>query len=161
MSNTKNLREFHEKIGAPIANKPTIPLVDWRFNRFLSILQNAAGSIILEHEGLRTGSAPKDTELLILRCRLMIEELYEFAQAASDRNLIQMADSLADLEYVVRGTGITYGIDLDAVHEIVHRSNMSKTGMDQHSKGGKGEGYVSPEKAIGEYLTSQGTPEHS
>ena len=37
---------------------------------------------------------------------------------------------LADIAYVVYGTALTYGIDLDSALREVHRSNMSKLGND-------------------------------
>lgn len=41
-----------------------------------------------------------------------------------------VADALADIVYVVYGTALTYGIDLDSVLREVHRANMSKLGAD-------------------------------
>ncbi len=35
---------------------------------------------------------------------------------------------MADLLYVVYGTAVSYGIDMDPVFREVHRSNMSKVG---------------------------------
>lgn len=64
--------------------------------------------------------------LLRLRERLLDEEATEFAHAAHRRDLVGMADALADVVYVAYGTAITLGIDLDAVLDEVHRSNMSK-----------------------------------
>ena len=41
-----------------------------------------------------------------------------------------MADALTDINYVTYGAGHTFGIDLNACCEEVHRSNMSKLGAD-------------------------------
>ena len=68
--------------------------------------------------------------LLELRTRLLDEETAEFAAAAAQRDLVGMADALADVVYVAYGTAVTVGIDLDAVLEEVHRSNMSKLDQD-------------------------------
>ena len=65
-----------------------------------------------------------------LRKRLMREELDEVCAAIDSGDLIEVADGLADLLYVVYGTAITFGIDLDAVVREVHRSNMTKLGPD-------------------------------
>lgn len=67
-----------------------------------------------------------DKQLLALRTALLDEEAAEFADAAACRNLVGMADALADVVYVSYGTAVTLGIDLDAVLREVHRSNMSK-----------------------------------
>jgi predicted HAD superfamily Cof-like phosphohydrolase len=47
-----------------------------------------------------------------------------------DNNLVEVADALTDLLYVVYGAGHAYGIDLDKCFDEVHRSNMSKLGLD-------------------------------
>jgi predicted HAD superfamily Cof-like phosphohydrolase len=67
-----------------------------------------------------------DRPLIELRTRLLDEEAAEFAAAAAQRDLVGMADALADVVYVAYGTALTVGIDLDAVLDEVHRSNMSK-----------------------------------
>ena len=41
-----------------------------------------------------------------------------------------VAEAVADIVYVVYGTALTYGIDLDPVLREVHRANMSKLGAD-------------------------------
>jgi predicted HAD superfamily Cof-like phosphohydrolase len=58
------------------------------------------------------------------------EEVGEFVAASEKGDLVGIADALADIVYVVYGTALTYGIDLDAVLREVHRSNMSKLGSD-------------------------------
>lgn len=65
-------------------------------------------------------------ELLRLRERLLDEEAGEFALASHRRDLIGMADALADVVYVAYGTAATLGLDLDLVLDEVHRANMSK-----------------------------------
>lgn len=69
-------------------------------------------------------------ELVALRLRLLAEESGELAQATAAGDLVAIADALADITYVVFGTAVTYGIDLDAVVREVHRSNMSKLDAD-------------------------------
>lgn len=61
-----------------------------------------------------------------LRRKLLIEEYGEYLDAVEDQNLVEIADALADMVYVIYGTALTYGIDLDAVLSEVHRSNMTK-----------------------------------
>lgn len=70
-------------------------------------------------------AAPDD--LIELRRRLQEEELEELVEAMEARDIVGIADALADLLYVVYGTAVSYGIDLDAVFAEVHRSNMTKT----------------------------------
>jgi len=65
-----------------------------------------------------------------LRVRLLREEVREYSDAVAAGDLVEVADGLADIVYVVFGTALAHGIDLDAVLEEVHRSNMSKLGED-------------------------------
>lgn len=61
-----------------------------------------------------------------LRVALIEEELAEFRNAGDAHDLVEIADALADLLYVVYGAGVTYGIDLEPIFREIHRSNMSK-----------------------------------
>lgn len=65
-----------------------------------------------------------------LRLELMREERAEVDEAIHIGLFRDIAKELADELYVVYGTAVTYGIDLDAVFEEVHQSNMSKLGED-------------------------------
>jgi predicted HAD superfamily Cof-like phosphohydrolase len=75
-------------------------------------------------------SADIDHALARLRVALLEEEVGEFVAASERRDLLGIADALADIVYVAYGTALTYGIDLDAVLQEVHQSNMSKLGSD-------------------------------
>jgi predicted HAD superfamily Cof-like phosphohydrolase len=70
---------------------------------------------------------PPDSDL---RTRLLAEEVQEYYDAVEAGDVVEVADALADIAYVVFGTALVHGIDLDAVLEEVHRSNMSKLGDD-------------------------------
>jgi predicted HAD superfamily Cof-like phosphohydrolase len=61
-----------------------------------------------------------------LRVNLIQEDLLELDIALNDRDLVETADALADLLYVVLGTAVACGIDLGPVFAEVHRSNLSK-----------------------------------
>jgi len=63
-----------------------------------------------------------------LRIRLIQEEFEELKEALIDGDLESISKELADLLYVVYGTAVSYGIDMDPVFREVHRSNMSKVG---------------------------------
>lgn len=71
-----------------------------------------------------------EPSLEILRISLLEEEVGELVAAINARDLTGIADALADITYVVYGTALAYGIDLDSVLGEVHRSNMSKLGHD-------------------------------
>ncbi len=74
-----------------------------------------------------TPSVP-DEPTQILRNRLIQEEFEEFQEAMDRKDLPNMAKELADLLYVVYGTAVSLGIDIEPVFKEVHRSNMSKVG---------------------------------
>jgi predicted HAD superfamily Cof-like phosphohydrolase len=78
----------------------------------------------------RSPSAEIDDALVSLRVDLLEEEVAEFVTASGKRDLVGIADALADILYVVYGTALTYGIDLGPVISEVHRSNMSKLDSD-------------------------------
>lgn len=102
-----------------------------------------------QHFGLPARHTPVDrlaqTEV-DLRRRLLTEEYREYLTAADADDLVSVADALADMVYVIYGTALHYGIDLDAVIAEVHRSNMTKTGHDG-GKAVKGPGYQPPDLA--------------
>lgn len=65
-------------------------------------------------------------ELADVRARLHAEENAELIAAIRRGDLAEIAQELADVVYVAYGTAISYGIDLDAAVDAVHRANMSK-----------------------------------
>lgn len=63
-----------------------------------------------------------------LRIRLIQEEFDELKESMAEGNLAALAKEMADLLYVVYGTAVSYGIDMEPVFREVHRSNLSKVG---------------------------------
>jgi predicted HAD superfamily Cof-like phosphohydrolase len=70
--------------------------------------------------------ASEDTRRL--RIRLIQEEFDELKESMMEGNLAALAKEMADLLYVVYGTAVSYGIDMEPVFREVHRSNLSKVG---------------------------------
>jgi predicted HAD superfamily Cof-like phosphohydrolase len=77
---------------------------------------------------VREGPSGLDEETKRLRIRLIQEEFDELKESMAMGNLASVAKEMADLLYVVYGTAVSYGIDMDPVFREVHRSNMSKVG---------------------------------
>ena len=71
-----------------------------------------------------------DAETRKMRLDLIEEELEELKDACFNKDMVEVADALADLLYVVYGAGHAFGIDLDDSFREVHVSNMSKLGED-------------------------------
>jgi len=69
-----------------------------------------------------------DERTRALRERLIQEEFEELKEAMAKHDLACIAKELADLLYVVYGTAVSYGIDMNPVFREVHHSNMSKIG---------------------------------
>jgi predicted HAD superfamily Cof-like phosphohydrolase len=65
-----------------------------------------------------------------LRLDLIEEELDELHLGIDNQDIVEVADALTDLLYVVYGAGHAFGIDLDECFQEVHQSNMSKLGED-------------------------------
>lgn len=61
-----------------------------------------------------------------LRITLIQEELNELSIALTEENLQEAYDATIDLMFVVIGTGVAMGLDLEYGFQEVFRSNMSK-----------------------------------
>lgn len=63
-----------------------------------------------------------------LRISLLQEELIELSDAIKENNLIEIADAFCDLQYVLTGAILEFGMGDKFVEMFneVHRSNMSK-----------------------------------
>ena len=79
---------------------------------------------------VKTKSSFPNEKIIQLRYDLIKEELDELSLAIKEKDIIEVADALTDLLYVVYGAGHSFGIDLDKCFEEVQRSNMSKLGED-------------------------------
>ena len=67
-----------------------------------------------------------------LRVNLIAEELEELQQAIADNDPLEVLDALIDLQYVLDGAFLSFGLHdvKDEAFNEVHRSNMSKLGAD-------------------------------
>ncbi|MFI1770769.1 hypothetical protein [Thalassobellus citreus] len=67
-----------------------------------------------------------------LRFNLMKEENEEYFEAANNNDLVEVADALGDMLYILCGTIIEHGMQhkIEEVFEEIQRSNMSKLGED-------------------------------
>jgi predicted HAD superfamily Cof-like phosphohydrolase len=72
-----------------------------------------------------------------LRVRLIAEELTELQDAYDSKNIIDVADAIADLLYVVYGTAVAHGINIKPIFTAVHNNNMEKIIHGHKDEGGK------------------------
>ena len=70
----------------------------------------------------------------LLRFNLMKEENEEYLEAANANDLVEVADALGDMLYILAGTIIEHGMQykIAEVFDEIQRSNMSKLGEDGH-----------------------------
>jgi predicted HAD superfamily Cof-like phosphohydrolase len=69
---------------------------------------------------------------LKLRYDLMAEENDEYFEAAQNNDLVEVADALGDMLYILCGTILEHGMQykIEEVFNEIQRSNMSKLGAD-------------------------------
>jgi predicted HAD superfamily Cof-like phosphohydrolase len=87
-----------------------------------------------------------------LRFELMKEENEEYLEAVQNNDIIEIADALGDMLYILCGTIIEHGLQhkIEAVFDEIQRSNMSKLGEDgkpiyrEDGKVMKGPNYFKP-----------------
>lgn len=106
MSNFHKVYEFHKAFGAAIND-------EWTFEHLLlrqKLIQEEALEVWVEFDDVLN-----DPEV-------------KFPVSTLDKK--KLTKELCDLLYVIYGTGITLGIDLNRAFDQVHRSNMSKLGDD-------------------------------
>ena len=99
---------------------------------------------------VKTKASFPSEKIVQLRYDLIKEELDELSVAINDKDIVEVADALTDLLYVVYGAGHSFGIDLDKCFAEVQRSNMSKLDKDgkpiynENGKVMKGPNYSKP-----------------
>ena len=105
----------------------------------------------IESAELPTVSISQNT--VLLRHNLMKEENEEYLEAAQNHDLVEVADALGDMLYILCGTILSHGMQ-DKINEVfneIQRSNMSKLGADgkpiyrEDGKVLKGPNYFKPD----------------
>lgn len=63
-----------------------------------------------------------------LRITLLQEELNELKEAINNKDIVEIADALGDIEYVLVGTILEFGLgnQFKKAFDKIHKSNMSK-----------------------------------
>lgn len=96
----------------------------------------------LDYNSKPTIPKPKTIEL---RKKLIMEEIAELIEAITSNSLKDIAKELADSLYVLYGTAVSYGLDIDEIFDRVHKSNMTKShDKTSYGKIKKGSNYIPP-----------------
>lgn len=116
---------------------------------------------IENNESPTVSLAPEEIDL---RYKLMREENEEYLDAAKQGDLVEVADALGDMLYILCGTMLKHGVQdkMAEVFEEIQRSNMSKLGPGgnpiyrEDGKVLKGPDYFKPNLAaiLGEKLSA-------
>ena len=100
-------------------------------------MQNQLKSVKIFHEafGIKISNKPTlelSKDILKLRHSLMQEENNEYLKAVDEKNLIEVADALGDMLYILCGTILTHGFQnlIEDIFDEIQSSNMSKLGDD-------------------------------
>lgn len=100
-------------------------------------MEDKLKAVMAFHTAYKLGfsDVPKATlglEKNLLRYKLMREENEEYLEAANSGDLVEVADALGDLLYILCGTIIEHGLQhkIDEVFSEIQRSNMSKLDED-------------------------------
>ncbi len=89
----------------------------------------------------------------ILRYNLMKEENEEYLEAVQNNDIVEIADALGDMLYILCGTILEHGLQykIEEVFDEIQRSNMSKLGANglpiyrEDGKVMKGPDYFKPD----------------
>lgn len=136
MNSYERVREFMETFGHPVYDKPTvIEDSDWEKMR-LALIQEEFSEL------LDACGYPESAR--------WVRDVVLIKDPEIDTNVVEAADALGDLEYVINGMALGMGIPLPEIVEEIHRSNMTKLGPDgkpiyrEDGKILKGEDYEPP-----------------
>ena len=121
-------------------------------------MKNKIAAVELFHRSFGLGISDKPKADLgidknLLRFNLMDEENKEYFEAAKRDDLVEVADALGDMLYILCGTILEHGMQykIEEVFEEIQKSNMSKLGADgkpiyrDDGKVLKGPGYFKPD----------------
>ncbi|WP_299012844.1 nucleoside triphosphate pyrophosphohydrolase family protein [uncultured Polaribacter sp.] len=100
-------------------------------------MKNKIAAVQKFHKAFGAGIKHKPTASIgedrnLLRFNLMKEENEEYLEAAKNNDLVEVADALGDMLYILCGTIVEHGMQekIEEVFNEIQRSNMSKLGED-------------------------------
>lgn len=111
--------EFHQAFGHPVHYHPTLATPALRELRIkliaeeLTELCEATGVSLVLHVGVSRRRA-----------------ILDVWASGESLNMVEAADALGDLRYVVDGANLVFGFPGEEILNAIHQSNMSKLGAD-------------------------------
>lgn len=125
----QRVQEFHRVYGVKAPDIPTIPdpdvirlrlslLFEECHELFTEVVEDGAYKTVYNHSLLSLLDELKHGEIPI--------------KDKDDINIVEVADALADIDYVNNGAADMFGLPFDEIKQEVHRSNMSK--LDDNGK---------------------------
>lgn len=112
----EQVRAFHRLIGVVDQSSPSMPEASIQRLRLRLVLEEAF-ELVMAHV-----SRPESEHV-----RGMLDATFDFIDCCDlEPDIVEIADALADIDYVVAGTRLQYGIDQESVAAEVHKSNMNK-----------------------------------
>lgn len=120
----KQVEEFHQAMGQPVLDTPQVPGEDRLRLRlrlvaeeFFELLCGVFGDMSKQHN-------------IATACHCVEWAIRDAPFRSSGPDIPDVADALADLDYVIEGMRLELGINGKPIADEVHRSNMSKLGAD-------------------------------
>ena len=113
MNPYRDVREFHEATGLDVADEPVLDADAALLRLRMELHREEAGELrdaFRRYEGYYSNA---DT-----------------LEADRRRAIVEMADAICDLIYVLAGTAVSFGIPLEDCWQAVQESNMSKVPED-------------------------------
>lgn len=110
--------EFHRAFGQSIEDKPMVPaaqIITLRVNLIAEEFCEMLEAVYGDDDGIHA-------------VREAIKNQVAYGNIRVD--MVEFADALADLAYVIEGANLAFGIDSGAVLAVVHAANMRKLGPD-------------------------------
>ena len=117
------IEDFMQRCDQDVARYPQLPTDAIRTLRIRLMVEELLGAKKLPDIDYATPEGGEDYYIHLL----IRNKSDELVQSMLNGDLVGVADGLADVLYVVIGTAIAYGIDIQEVFDEVHRSNLSKT----------------------------------
>lgn len=139
------VEEFHRLFGHPVEARLRVPSVAVRLLRYKLLAEEVLefGRAI----GVK-GLVEKTQEEFEAAVKSSLSRVEIIEEAEVD--MVEAADALADIDYVCAGANLCFGFPAEAAAAEVHRSNMSKLGVDgkpiydENRKVRKGPNYTPP-----------------